>query len=251
MTTGLPGYEKAPRRSPRSAVTPHSSRVSRSAASSRVSPRSTWPPGNVQSPYPGSMARFTRRTRSSRTMRMPAAIFVSIQWTAPQRTHTGTFFEDTPTACSSRRAAHCVQKIWASYTASGYLVSAATAPERPLSKPERPRFGPDSTCLDVRGRGEENSPSLSGFPEPASHGEAAPMTVRKWTDDDAKWLKANFGRMDMQTLSKVLGLPLEDLEKKIRQLKLGGTEPDKLRKEPASLKEAVRALSGSGPPSFR
>ena len=69
------------------------------------------------------------------------------------------------------------------------------------------------------------------------------MTVRKWTDDDAKWLKANFGRMDMQTLSKELGLPLEDLEKKIRQLKLGGAEPDKSRKAPASLKEAVREAS--------
>jgi tetratricopeptide (TPR) repeat protein len=71
------------------------------------------------------------------------------------------------------------------------------------------------------------------------------MTVRKWTDDDAKWLKANFGRMDMQTLSKELGLPLEDLEKKIRQLKLGGPEPDKARKAPVSLKEAVREASAA------
>src|SRR5664279_3373939 len=236
MTTGLPGYEKAPRRSPRSAVTPHSSSVSRSAASSSVSPRSTCPPGNVQRPYPGSMARLTRRTRSSRTMRMPAAIFGSIQWTAPQRTQTGTFFDDTPTACSSRRAAHCVQKIGASYTASGYRVSAAAAPERPFSESGKPRFRPDSTRRDVGGRGEENSPS---------HREAPPMTVRKWTDDDAKWLKANFGRMDMQTLSKELGLPLEDLEKKIRQLKLGGPEPDKARKAPASLKEAVREASAT------
>src|SRR5450759_162491 len=245
MTTGLPGYEKAPRRSPRSAVTPHSSRVSRSAASSRVSPRSTCPPGNVQRPYPGSMPRFTRRTRSPFTMRMPAAIFGSIQWTAPQRTQTGTFFDETPIACSSRGAAHCVQKIGASYTASGYRDSTALAPERPVLGPGRPRFRPDFVRLDAGERRDENSPSLSGLPEPGSHREAPPMTVRKWTDDDAKWLKANFGRMDMQTLSKELGLPLEDLEKKIRQLKLGGPEPDKARKAPASLKEAAREASAA------
>ncbi len=70
------------------------------------------------------------------------------------------------------------------------------------------------------------------------------MTVRKWTDDDARWLKANLGRMDMQTLSKELGLPLEELEKKIRHLKLG-PEPDKSRKAPASLKEAAREASAA------
>ena len=71
------------------------------------------------------------------------------------------------------------------------------------------------------------------------------MTVRKWTDDDARWLKANFGRMDLQTLSKELGLPLEDLERKIRQLKLAGPEPERARKTPASLKEAVRESSAA------
>jgi tetratricopeptide (TPR) repeat protein len=71
------------------------------------------------------------------------------------------------------------------------------------------------------------------------------MTVRKWTDDDGRWLKANFGRLDAQTLSKELGLPLEDLEKKIRQLKLGATDTDKTRKAPASLKEAVRESSAA------
>jgi tetratricopeptide (TPR) repeat protein len=69
--------------------------------------------------------------------------------------------------------------------------------------------------------------------------------TRKWTEDDARWLKANFGRMDSQTLSRKLGLSLEDLEKKIRQLKLAASEPEKARKAPASLKEAVRESSAA------
>jgi tetratricopeptide (TPR) repeat protein len=71
------------------------------------------------------------------------------------------------------------------------------------------------------------------------------MILRKWTDDDTRWLKANFGRMDLQTLSKELGLPLEDLEKKIRQMKLAGPEPDRPRKTPASLKEAAKETSAA------
>ncbi len=69
--------------------------------------------------------------------------------------------------------------------------------------------------------------------------------TRKWTEDDARWLKANFGRMDSQTLSRKLGLSLEDLEKKIRQLKLATPEPEKARKAPVSLKEAVRESSAA------
>lgn len=69
--------------------------------------------------------------------------------------------------------------------------------------------------------------------------------TRKWTEDDARWLKANFGRMDAQTLSRKLGLSLEDLEKKIRQLKLAAPEPEKAHKAPASLKEAVRESSAA------
>ncbi len=71
------------------------------------------------------------------------------------------------------------------------------------------------------------------------------MILRKWTDDDARWLKANFGRMDLQTLSKELGLPLEDLEKKIRQMKLTGPEPERPKKTPASLKDAVKESSAA------
>lgn len=69
--------------------------------------------------------------------------------------------------------------------------------------------------------------------------------TRKWTDDDARWLKANHGRMDAQTLSKKLGLSLEELEKKVKQLKLQAAEPEKARKAPASLKEAAREFSAA------
>jgi tetratricopeptide (TPR) repeat protein len=71
------------------------------------------------------------------------------------------------------------------------------------------------------------------------------MIVRKWTEDDARWLKANFGRLDLQTLSKELGQPLEELEKKVRQMKLAGGEPERARRAPASLKEAVRETSAA------
>src|SRR5450759_260072 len=243
MTTGLPGYENAPRRSPRSAVAPHSASVSRNAASSRVSPRSTCPPGNVQRPRPGSIARLTRRTRSPRTMRMPAAIFGSIQCTTPQRTQTGTFLAEEPTACSSSRAAHCVQKIGASYTASGYPVSrGGVRGAGRLGLTPRPLFDAALT----RGREVNRIRRLLRTPSgPEPSGRPLQMILRKWTDDDARWLKANFGRMDLQTLSKELGLPLEDLEKKIRQMKLAAPEPDRPRKAPASLKEAVKETSAA------
>ncbi len=68
---------------------------------------------------------------------------------------------------------------------------------------------------------------------------------RKWTDEDARWLRANFGRIDAQTMSKKLGLSLEELDKKVKQLKLIAPEPDKNRKAPASLKEAVRESSAA------
>lgn len=71
------------------------------------------------------------------------------------------------------------------------------------------------------------------------------MIARKWTEDDTRWLKANFGRMDLQTLSKELGQPLEELGKRIRQMKLTGQEPERVRKAPASLKEAVRESSAA------
>ena len=44
--------------------------------------------------------------------------------------------------------------------------------------------------------------------------------TKKWTDDDTRWLKTNVARLDVQTLALKLAFPLEEVEKRIRQLKL-------------------------------
>ncbi|HQR45970.1 MAG TPA: tetratricopeptide repeat protein [Thermoanaerobaculia bacterium] len=68
--------------------------------------------------------------------------------------------------------------------------------------------------------------------------------TKKWTDDDTRWLRTNVARLDVQTLALKLGFPLEDVQKRIRQLKLVSTEaPAAPRKTPASLKEAQKELS--------
>jgi tetratricopeptide (TPR) repeat protein len=69
------------------------------------------------------------------------------------------------------------------------------------------------------------------------------MNTKKWTDDDLRWLKTNFGRVDLQTVSKELGFPLEEVEKRAKQLKLVAAEAPPCRKAPVSLKEAQREMS--------
>lgn len=69
---------------------------------------------------------------------------------------------------------------------------------------------------------------------------------KKWSEDDARWLKANFGRMDLQSLSHTLGFPLTEVELHIKQLKLHASDGNGVKhKAPASLKEAVRELSAA------
>jgi tetratricopeptide (TPR) repeat protein len=70
------------------------------------------------------------------------------------------------------------------------------------------------------------------------------MNTKKWTDENSRWLKTNFGRVDLQTVSKELGFPLEEVEKRIKQLKLVAPEVPG-RKAPASLKEAQREMSAA------
>jgi tetratricopeptide (TPR) repeat protein len=67
---------------------------------------------------------------------------------------------------------------------------------------------------------------------------------KKWNDDDTRWLKANFDRMDVQNLSHALGMPLADVEAKIKHLRLvhDAAAP---KKAPASMREAVRELSAA------
>ena len=71
------------------------------------------------------------------------------------------------------------------------------------------------------------------------------MNTKKWTDDDSRWLRTNFGRVDLQTVSKELGFPLEEVEKRVKQLKLVVQEPASRKAPPVSLKEAQRELSAA------
>ncbi len=70
--------------------------------------------------------------------------------------------------------------------------------------------------------------------------------TKKWTDDDTRWLRTNVVRLDIQTLALKLGFPLEEVEKRIRQLKLAASSVAAApRKAPASLKEAQKELSAA------
>ncbi len=69
--------------------------------------------------------------------------------------------------------------------------------------------------------------------------------TRKWTDDDSRWLRTNFGRVDVQTIALKLGVPLEEVQKRARLLKLVTPEAAAPRKTPASLKEARKELSAA------
>jgi tetratricopeptide (TPR) repeat protein len=67
--------------------------------------------------------------------------------------------------------------------------------------------------------------------------------TKRWTEEDTRWLKANFDRMDVQNLSHALGFPLAEVEGRIKHLKLvNGAAP---RKAPSSMREAVRELSAA------
>lgn len=68
---------------------------------------------------------------------------------------------------------------------------------------------------------------------------------RKWTDEDARWLKANHERMDLQSLSMTLGIPLAEVEKRMKQLRLAAAESPAQRKTPGSLKDQQRELSAA------
>jgi len=68
---------------------------------------------------------------------------------------------------------------------------------------------------------------------------------RKWTDDDTRWLKANFARLDVQKISYQLGVSLEEIQKRVKALKLAVPKPAVARKAPSSLKEAKKELSAA------
>lgn len=63
---------------------------------------------------------------------------------------------------------------------------------------------------------------------------------RHWTQDEIRWLRANVERMDLQSASRALGVPLVEIEKKLAELR---TEAPPARKAPATHREAARELS--------
>ena len=75
MITGAPGYVYTLCRPVRTTSSPVSSSVSRTAASVTVSPKSTNPPGNVQSPRPGLIERRVSSTVPSRSGSVAATTF--------------------------------------------------------------------------------------------------------------------------------------------------------------------------------
>jgi tetratricopeptide (TPR) repeat protein len=67
---------------------------------------------------------------------------------------------------------------------------------------------------------------------------------RKWTEDDSRWLRANHDRMDLQTLSQELKVPLAEVEKRLGQLRLDAA-PAPPKKSPGTYRDQVRELSAA------
>jgi len=72
---------------------------------------------------------------------------------------------------------------------------------------------------------------------------------RKWTEDESRWLTDNHVRMDVQSLSRRLGVPITDVEKRLKLMKLAPSDDapplPPAKKSPATLKEAVREISAA------
>jgi len=64
---------------------------------------------------------------------------------------------------------------------------------------------------------------------------------RHWTQDEIRWMRANVGRMDLQSASRALGVPLVEVEKLARELQAEAAAT--ARKPPSTHREATRELS--------
>jgi tetratricopeptide (TPR) repeat protein len=64
---------------------------------------------------------------------------------------------------------------------------------------------------------------------------------RHWTQDEIRWLRANEGRMDLQSASRALGVPLVEIEEKMKEL--AAEVAVAARRPPATHREAARELS--------
>jgi hypothetical protein len=64
---------------------------------------------------------------------------------------------------------------------------------------------------------------------------------RHWTQDEIRWMRANVGRVDLQSASRALGIPLVEVEKMARELQAESAAS--VRKPPSTHREAARELS--------
>ncbi len=64
---------------------------------------------------------------------------------------------------------------------------------------------------------------------------------RHWTQDEIRWLNANAERMDLPTVSRSLGVPLVEVERKLAEVRADAAAAQ--RKPPATHREAARELT--------
>lgn len=64
---------------------------------------------------------------------------------------------------------------------------------------------------------------------------------RHWTQDEIRWLRANEGRVDLQSASRALGVPLVEVEEKVKELAAEASAA--VRRPPATHREAARDLT--------
>lgn len=64
---------------------------------------------------------------------------------------------------------------------------------------------------------------------------------RHWTQDEIRWLHANLGRVDLQTASRALRIPLVEVEKKVHEL--AAEAAGAAHRSPVTHHEATRELS--------
>src|SRR3989442_14498854 len=127
MITGAPGYVYTLCRPVRSTVMPVSSNVSRTAASVTLSPDSTKPPGNVQSPGRGLIDRRGRKIAPAGSGSVAPTTFGRSMKTNRQREHT----------CCSR---------WSGGTGSREVGAPQSGQKRTVCGPRTPGAGSALTC---------------------------------------------------------------------------------------------------------
>ena len=66
---------------------------------------------------------------------------------------------------------------------------------------------------------------------------------RHWTQDEIRWLNANVDRMDLPSVSRALGVPLVEVERKLAELRAATAAGQ--RKPPATHREAAERFGVS------